>query len=123
DLARLREGEREVDLGPGRSRSHHGNPQRLHLPEARIADQQRVCAERNAVEEAAGTTRLRAAIADEIAVVPDRKHVAHEALGGTDAARRVEREVTVLVLGVDRAVVAAAARANIAECEWNELPG
>src|SRR5881296_4342812 len=65
--------------------------------------------------------RLRAAIADEIAVVPDRKHVAHEALRSADAARRVEREVTVLVFGVHRAVVAPAARPNIAEHKRDEL--
>ena len=121
DQSHSRERERQVDLGSAGRRRHDGNPQRLHLPQTGVTDLERVRAKGNPVEPPPRTV-LHRAVAHEIAVVSDRKHVAREALRGADAARRVEREVTVLIFGIDRAVVAPAARANVAEHERDELP-
>src|SRR6266478_1323280 len=68
---------------PGRGR-HDGKPQRLHLPQTRAPDLQRVGPEGDAVQPPAGA-RVHAAVTHEVAGVADRKHVAHEAFRGPNA--------------------------------------
>src|SRR5207247_3827961 len=91
---------------------------------ARLPDLERVGPEGNAVQAPAGGAprgiRGGAAVADEVPIVADGEHVAHEALRRLDADLRVELEVTVLILGVDEPVVAAAAGADVAEHAGND---
>ncbi len=108
--------EREVYLGirtaPGRRRHHYRDPQRLHLPQARCADLDRVLAEWNAVQappSRATGRRDHAAVANKETLIANREYVPDEALRRARTGHRVEREVTVLVLGVDRAVMPSAA--------------
>jgi len=84
-------------------------------------DLERVGAERDAVQAPSGA-RLHAPIAHEVACVPDREDVAYEALRSSDASGRVEHEVAVLILRIDRVVVPAAARPDVAEGVRHHLP-
>ena len=108
--------EREVHLGIGTGptvrRHHDRDPQRLHLPEARCADLDRVLAERNAVQppprRAAGR-RNHSAVANKETLIANREYVPDETLRRARTGHRVERKVAVLILGVDRAVMPSAA--------------
>ena len=127
DEPHARQAEEHLRIGPSGERGvgrDDRDSQALHLPQRGTAFEQRVGAERDAVQAPPRRPvriaervldRHHTAVAHVVTVVADREHVTHEALGGPDAGRRVELEVAVQVLGVDGAVVAPAARPQVPE--------